>query len=252
MTRCAPIRRCVPPIWGIAMLEVSGLVSGYFKGASVLQGIDLSAARGERLAIMGRNGMGKTLLAKTLMGLIRPTAGTIRLGGDEIGGMATHRISNLGLAYVPQGREIFGDFTVLENLRMGVIGKPGLGMEHLDRIFGWFPILKERQDQRAGTMSGGQMQQLAIGRALIGRPRLLLLDEPSEGIQPNIVHEMAEKLRSICAEEGLTVVVIEQNFDMVEILAERVAFIENGLITGEVGVPALSADPDLITRHMGL
>jgi len=153
---------------------------------------------------------------------------------------------------VPQGREIFADFTVLENLRMGVIGKPGLGMDHLDRIYGWFPILKERENQRAGTMSGGQMQQLAIARALIGRPKLLLLDEPSEGIQPNIVHEIAEKLRMICAEEGLTVVVIEQNFDMVEILAERVAFIENGKITGEVPVARLSADPDLITHHMGL
>ena len=234
------------------MLEIAGLVSGYGKGASVLKGIDLTAAKGDRLAIMGRNGMGKTLLAKTLMGLVRPSAGKIIFDGADITGQPAHRISNMGMAYVPQGREIFADFTVLENLRMGVIGKPGLGLEHLERIFGWFPILKERERQRAGTMSGGQMQQLAIARALIGRPKLLLLDEPSEGIQPNIVHEMAEKLRMICAQEGLTVIVIEQNFDMVEILAERVAFIENGKITGEVGVPQLSADPDLITRHMGL
>lgn len=234
------------------MLEIEKLVSGYGKGASVLKGIDLRAERGDRLAIMGRNGMGKTLLAKTLMGLVRPSAGEIRFNGAEIGGLPAHRISNMGMAYVPQGREIFADFTVLENLRMGVIGKPGLGMDHLDRIYGWFPILKERENQRAGTMSGGQMQQLAIARALIGRPKLLLLDEPSEGIQPNIVHEIAEKLRMICAEEGLTVVVIEQNFDMVEILAERVAFIENGKITGEVPVARLSADPDLITHHMGL
>lgn len=234
------------------MLEIKGLVSGYGKGASVLKGVDLSARPADRLAIMGRNGMGKTLLAKTLIGLIRPSAGTIRFDGAEIGGLPAHRVSNMGMAYVPQGREIFTDFTVLENLRMGVIGKPGLGMDHLDRIYGWFPILKEREDQRAGTMSGGQMQQLAIARALIGKPKLLVLDEPSEGIQPNIVHEMAEKLRAICSEEGLTVVVIEQNFDMVEILAERVAFIENGRITGEVPVASLAADPELITQHMGL
>lgn len=234
------------------MLEIKGLVSGYGKGASVLKGIDLSARPADRLAIMGRNGMGKTLLAKTLIGLIRPSAGTIRFDGAQIGGLPAHRVSNMGMAYVPQGREIFTDFTVLENLRMGVIGKPGLGMDHLDRIYGWFPILKEREDQRAGTMSGGQMQQLAIARALIGKPKLLVLDEPSEGIQPNIVHEMAEKLRAICSEEGLTVVVIEQNFDMVEILAERVAFIENGRITGEVPVASLAADPELITQHMGL
>lgn len=234
------------------MLEIQGLVSGYGKGASVLKGIDLNAARADRLAIMGRNGMGKTLLAKTIMGLVRPSSGSIRFDGNEVGGLPAHRISNLGIAYVPQGREIFADFTVLENLRMGVIGKQGMGLEYLDRIYGWFPILKERERQRAGTMSGGQMQQLAIARALIGRPKLLLLDEPSEGIQPNIVHEMAQKLRTICTEEGLTVIVIEQNFDMVEILAERVAFIENGKIIGEALVSALSANPELITQHMGL
>lgn len=252
MMRCGPIHRFVPHIWEIGMLEIEGLVSGYGKGASVLKGVDLKAAKGDRLAIMGRNGMGKTLLAKTVMGLVRPFAGKIRFDGKETTGLPAHRISNSGMAYVPQGREIFADFTVFENLRMGIIGKPGLGLDYLDRIYGWFPILKERERQRAGTMSGGQMQQLAIARALIGRPKLLLLDEPSEGIQPNIVHEMAEKLRMICAEEGLTVVVIEQNFDMVEILAERVAFIENGKITGNIPVPQLSADPELITRHMGL
>lgn len=243
---------CARPIWETGMLEIKGLVSGYGKGTSVLKGVDLTAGTADRLAIMGRNGMGKTLLAKTLIGLIRPSAGSIRFGGTEIGGLPAHRVSNLGMAYVPQGREIFTDFTVLENLRMGVIGKPRLGMDHLARIYGWFPILQERQDQRAGTMSGGQMQQLAIARALIGKPKLLVLDEPSEGIQPNIVHEMAEKLRMICAEEGLTVVVIEQNFDMVEILAERVAFIENGRITGEVPVASLASDPEIITKHMGL
>ena len=252
MTKCAPTRRCAPPIWETAMLEIAGLVSGYGKGASVLKGVDLKASSGDRLAIMGRNGMGKTLLAKTVMGLVRPSGGTVRFDGTETTGMPAHRISNMGMAYVPQGREIFADFTVLENLRMGVIGKPGLGLDYLERIYGWFPILRERERQRAGTMSGGQMQQLAIARALIARPKLLLLDEPSEGIQPNIVHEMAEKLRTICAEEGLTVVVIEQNFDMVEILAERVAFIENGRITGEIPVARLSANPELITQHMGL
>lgn len=252
MTMCAPIRRCAPPIWGIAMLEVRGLVSGYGKGAPVLKGVDLTAARGDRIAIMGRNGMGKTLFAKTLIGLIRPMEGTIHFDGTPTAGLPAHRVSNLGLAYVPQGREIFGDFTVLENLRMGVIGKPGQGMERLEQILGWFPILRERATQRAGTMSGGQMQQLAIARALISGPKLLLLDEPSEGIQPNIVHEIAEKLRNISQQEGLTVLVIEQNFDMVEILADRVAFIENGRITGEQPVARLSADPGLITQHMGL
>ncbi|MBN9060141.1 ABC transporter ATP-binding protein [Kaistia sp. MMO-174] len=234
------------------MLEINAVRSGYARGADVLKGIDLTVAPGERLAIMGRNGMGKTLLAKTIIGLIKPSAGAITLEGKPIGGLPAHRISNMGVAYVPQGREIFDDFSILENLRMGVIGKPGLGLEHLDQIYDWFPILRERHAQRAGTLSGGQMQQLAIARALIGRPKLLLLDEPSEGIQPNIVHEIAEKLAAISATEGLTVVVIEQNFEMVEILAERVAFLENGLITGESPTARLIADPELITQNMGL
>ena len=234
------------------MLEIRGLVAGYGRGASVLRGIDVRVETGDRLAIMGRNGMGKTLLAKTLIGLIRPSAGAIRFAGTEIARLPAHRVSNMGMAYVPQGREIFSELTVLQNLRMGVIGKPGSNMDHLERIHGWFPILKERASQLAGTMSGGQMQQLAIARALIGKPKLLLLDEPSEGIQPNIVHEIAQKLRMICAEDGLTIVVIEQNFDMVEVLAERVAFMENGKIAGEVAVARLAADPELISRHMGL
>lgn len=234
------------------MLEINAVRSGYARGADILKGIDLKVAPGERLAIMGRNGMGKTLLAKTIIGLIKPSAGTIRLEGTPIGGLPAHRISNMGVAYVPQGREIFGDFSILENLRMGVIGKPGLGLEHLDQIYDWFPILRERHGQRAGTLSGGQMQQLAIARALIGRPKLLLLDEPSEGIQPNIVHEIAEKLSAISATEGLTVIVIEQNFEMVEILAERVAFLENGRITGESPTARLVAEPELITQNMGL
>ena len=234
------------------MLEIKGVCSGYARGADVLKGVDLKVAPGERVAIMGRNGMGKALLAKTIMGLVKPSAGQIRLQGASIGGMPAHKISNLGVAYVPQGREIFGDFTILQNLHMGVIGKPGLGLEDLEKIYDWFPILRERQSQRAGTMSGGQMQQLAIARALIGRPKLLLLDEPSEGIQPNIVHEIAEKLSAISATEGLTVIVIEQNFEMVEILAERVAFLENGRITGESLTSRLVAEPELITQNMGL
>ena len=252
MAKSAPIPGCARPIWGTAMLEIQGLVAGYGKGAAVLKGIDVRVKTGDRLAIMGRNGMGKTLLAKTLIGLIRPSAGAIRFADTEIGRLPAHRVSNMGMAYVPQGREIFSELTVFENLRMGVLGKPGSGMDHLERIHGWFPILKERANQPAGTMSGGQMQQLAIARALIGKPKLLLLDEPSEGIQPNIVHEIAQKLRMICAEDGLTIIVIEQNFDMVEMLAERVAFMENGKITGEVSIARLSADPGLISRHMGL
>ncbi len=234
------------------ILEVSDLHAGYIRGASVLKGVGMSIRAGERVAVMGRNGMGKTLLVKTLMGIVRPSSGSIRFDGTRIDGLPTHRISNLGIAYVPQGREIFADFTVLDNLRMGVIGKPHLRQAGFERVYEWFPILAERRHQRAGTMSGGQMQQLAIARALVGRPKLLLLDEPSEGIQPSIVHEIAITLRRICAEEALTVILIEQNSEMVERLSERVAFIEKGRIAAEVGVSALAEDETLIERYLGV
>lgn len=234
------------------ILRISDLHSGYLRGADVLRGIDMEVSPGERVAVMGRNGMGKTLLVKTIMGLVRPSSGRIRFDGADIAGLATYRISNLGIAYVPQGREIFGDFSVLDNLRMGVIGKPKLRSENFEQVFHWFPILAERRNQRAGTMSGGQMQQLAIGRALAGRPRLLLLDEPSEGIQPSIVHEIALTLRRICTEENLTVIVIEQNTEMVERLASRVAFIEKGVIAHQVAVGDLAGNPALIERYLGV
>ncbi|KPP98832.1 MAG: ABC-type high affinity urea uptake system ATPase component UrtE [Rhodobacteraceae bacterium HLUCCA12] len=234
------------------ILEISDFHAGYIRDANVLQGVDLSVRAGERLAIMGRNGMGKTLLVKSIMGLVRPSAGAIRFDGMAITGMPTHRISNLGVAYVPQGREIFADFTVLENLRLGIIGKPALRSESFDQVFEWFPILAERKSQRAGTMSGGQMQQLAIARALVGRPKLLLLDEPSEGIQPSIVHEIAVTLNRISADEALTVVVIEQNVEMVERLSERVLFLENGRIAEQANVHDLSEDPSVIERYLGV
>lgn len=234
------------------MLEINGLEAGYIKGSSVLKGIDLSIATGERLAIMGRNGMGKTLLMKTVMGLIRPNSGSIRFKGQAIAGLAPHVISNRGIAYVPQGREIFRDFTVEENLLMGFVGKPQVTKPDFDKIYGWFPILAERRGQRAGTMSGGQQQQLAIGRALIGQPELLLLDEPSEGIQPSIVQEIAETLSKICREEGLTVIVVEQNTDLVKALSQSVAFLENGAIAARIETAALIADQSLLETYMGL
>lgn len=234
------------------ILQISDLHAGYIRDANVLRGIGMNVARGERIAVMGRNGMGKTLLVKTIMGLVAPSSGRIRFDGTDIAGLPTHRISNLGIAYVPQGREIFGDFSVLDNLRMGVIGKPHLRSVSFDQVFEWFPILAERRNQRAGTMSGGQMQQLAIGRALVGRPKLLLLDEPSEGIQPSIVHEIALTLRRICIEEELTVIVIEQNTEMVEHLASKVVFIEKGVIVNEVDIGDLTGNQALIERYLGV
>lgn len=234
------------------MLGIKALESGYIRGASVLKGIELSVAAGERLAIMGRNGMGKTLLMQTIIGLIKPNCGTIHFNGIDITELPPHDRSNSGIAYVPQGREVFLDFTVEENLLMGFVGKPWITTPNFDKIYGWFPILAERRDQKAGTMSGGQQQQLAIGRALIGEPKLLLLDEPSEGIQPSIVQEIGETLSNVCRDQGLTVIVVEQNVELVKALSQSVAFLENGSLVARVDTSEIMADPALLEKYMGL
>ena len=234
------------------MLNVRDLKAGYIRGAPVLKGLDQDLARGDCIALMGRNGMGKTTFVKALMGVLPQISGSIRFLDQELVALPPYRISNAGIAYVPQGREIFPDFTVEQNLTMGRIGKPKQGNESFDFVYEYFPILAERHEQLGGTLSGGQQQQLAIARALVGRPDLLLLDEPSEGIQPSIVQEMAAILRRIVAQEKMTVIVVEQNLDMVRRLAHHVRFIENGLIKSEVAVDEINKDPAIISRYLSV
>ncbi|MBX6320865.1 MAG: ABC transporter ATP-binding protein [Rhodospirillaceae bacterium] len=234
------------------MLSVEGLVAGYQAGSRVLQGLSLEVHEGETVALMGRNGMGKTTFLRTLMGHLRASAGRIRFAGRDILGLRPFEISNLGVAYVPQGREVFRDFTVQENLILGVLGKPGLPARVDERLYEWFPILTERRQQKAGTLSGGEQQQLAIARALAGRPRLLLLDEPSEGIQPSIVQAIADTVRAIAEAEGLTVLLVEQNLDLVLGMAERCLFIENGVIAESAPVGELRRSPALLDRYLSV
>jgi branched-chain amino acid transport system ATP-binding protein/urea transport system ATP-binding protein len=234
------------------MLKVSDLKAGYIRGAPVLKGLDLDLARGDCLALMGRNGMGKTTFVKALMGVLPHISGSIRFLDQELVALPPYRISNAGIAYVPQGREIFPDFTVEQNLTMGRIGKPKLRNESFDFVYDYFPILKERHTQLGGTLSGGQQQQLAIARALVGRPDLLILDEPSEGIQPSIVQEMAAILRRIVKQEEMTVIVVEQNLELVRRLAQHVCFIENGLIKSDVAVDEINKDPAMIGRYLSV
>jgi len=233
------------------MLTVEKLTAGYGSGL-VLQGIDLELRPGSVTALLGRNGMGKTTLMRTIMGLLPAASGRIRFKGRDLSGLAPYAIANLGIGYVPQGREIFADFTVAENLMLGVLGKPADRRAIPDAVFESFPILKERLSQKAGTMSGGQQQQLAIARALVGRPGLLLLDEPSEGIQPSIVREIAATLRGIAARHELTVLVVEQNVEMVFDMADDCAFIENGRVAEQVGVAALRSGDSLLHRYLAV
>ncbi len=233
------------------MLAIDGLESGY-RGSLVLHGIDLAVAEGRIVALLGRNGMGKTTLLKTLMGLVPATAGRIEFRGRDIAGHAPYAVARLGIAYVPQGREIFADLSVADNLRLGRLGKPDLDDRVPDALFDYFPILAERRAQKAGTLSGGEQQQLAIARALAGEPRLLLLDEPSEGIQPSIVAELGRTLRAIADAEALTILIVEQNVELVFDLADDCAFIENGRVADRVETAALRADDTLLHRYLAV
>ena len=231
------------------MLTIEGLHASY-GGSLILQGVDLSIQHGEIKAIMGRNGMGKTTLLKTIMGLLVPRSGKILLEGRPLQGLRTHEIAGAGIGYVPQGREIFNDFTVWENLRLGLLRNPRSRREIPKEIFEYFPILAERQNQRAGSFSGGEQQMLAIARALVSHPKLLLLDEPSEGIQPSIVDQICKILRKINQETGLTVVIVEQNVDMLLSVAGNCAFMEKGRVVETCSIQDVQEDCAIITRHM--
>lgn len=233
------------------MLEIHNLSSGY-GDAMVLRDFSCQIDTGKVTALMGRNGMGKTTLVKTIMGLIRAKSGRIMFDGTAIEKQPTHQISRNGMGYVPQGREIFADFTVTENLRLSLLGHEGGNVLTLQQIYDWFPILKERAEQRAGTFSGGQQQILAIARALIGGPKMLLLDEPTEGIQPSIVHDIGAQLSRIARETGLSILIVEQNVDMVRTLADEVLFMENGAIQERCDIETLRQDDSLLHRYLSV
>ena len=207
------------------MLSVQSLTAAY--GASeVLHGIDINVPAGEIVAIMGRNGMGKTTLMKTLMGIVPEKSGAVDVDGIPITGLKSHQRVAKGMAYVPQGRMIFSAMTVQENVETGltVTGQTKVP----DDIYELFPVLLDMKLRRGGNLSGGQQQQLAIARALASNPKVLLLDEPTEGIQPSIIREMARTLRKIRDQKGLTIVVSEQVLSFALDVADRVMVIENG------------------------
>jgi len=234
------------------VLIVRDLAAGYQRGSRVLDGVTLRIERGEVVALMGRNGMGKTTLMKAIAGHLLDATGSIIFNGVEILGLAPHQIANFGVGYVPQGRDIFSDFTTEENLLMGVVGKKQLRNRVPDWVYDLFPVLAERRRQFAGTLSGGQQQQLAIVRALVGEPILLLLDEPSEGIQPSIVQEIARTIRKIAGQRNLTILVVEQNLEFVLSTASRCLFMENGRIAEEAPVELLRSGSSLVQKYLSV
>ncbi len=230
------------------MLEVEAVHAGYGP-VPVLNGASLRVAAGERVVIIGRNGVGKTALLRALMGFLRCRSGQIRLGGRDVTRLPAHARARLGLGYVPQGREIFPALTVRENLAMGGVARGRSGrMEELLEIF---PRLGERLAQRGGNLSGGEQQILAIARALMGEPTLLLLDEPTEGIQPSIVDEILDRLVGINTRLGVTMILVEQNLDFAREFAQRAYTMLKGQITEELSPDGLD-DPRVIAEYLGV
>ncbi|MEW5728114.1 MAG: ABC transporter ATP-binding protein [Pseudomonadota bacterium] len=213
------------------MLRVENLHSGYGR-IQALHGIDLDVAEGQIVALIGANGAGKTTLLMTICGNPRATAGRVLLGGEDVTRLPTHKIARLGLAHCPEGRRIFPRMSVLENLRMGaVVADPVHFADDLERVLELFPRLKERLTQRGGTLSGGEQQMLAIGRALMSRPRVLLLDEPSLGLAPLVVRHIFDLIARINREQKVTVFLVEQNAYHALKLAHRAHVMVNGRIT---------------------
>ncbi len=230
------------------MMEVDNLVAGYGR-IEVLGGISFRIDAGECVGILGHNGMGKSTLLKTLVGLLPASAGAIRFEGRAIEHLPAHRRARLGIGYVPQGRQIFPGLTVRENLAFAAAAKPGLPATGAVAVLEKFPELRRLLDRAGGALSGGEQQLLAVARALCGAPRLLLLDEPTEGIQPSIVEAIAARIQDL-RRGGLTVLLVEQNLEFIRALADRVLLIHRGRILRELPPDAL-AETELMEEFVG-
>ena len=230
-------------------LDLDAIHCGY-DNVRVLKGVSLQVRPAEIHALLGRNGAGKTTTLKAIMGLVRCNEGSIRLDGEELTRRAAHQIPRLGLAYVPQGRRLFPQMSVADNLRMGLLAGSG-SAETMQQVLDLFPILRERLSQQAGTMSGGQQQMLAMGRALCLQPKVLLLDEPCEGLQPSLVDKVLATIAQL-RDRGVSVLLVEQKVDAALQVADRVSFLENGVLRHEALPAQLASDPEPLHRYVGV
>jgi len=225
-------------------------VDAFYARSQILHGVTLDVPAGQLTAILGRNGVGKTTLLKTLMGMLDRMTGSIRLDESEIGQEPTHRRARAGIAYVPQGRQIIPDFTIRENILMGAFARRDGKRVIPDLAAELFPYLMDNLDRPGGVLSGGQQQQLAIARALAADPQVLLLDEPSEGIQPNVVEEIERIIMRLNQEFGMTVLLVEQNVAFVRRAGHRFAMMEKGRVVAEGAIETLT--DELVHRHMAV
>jgi urea transport system ATP-binding protein len=223
-------------------------VEQFYGESHTLWDVSMSLAPGQCTCLMGRNGVGKTTLLKTVMGLVPAKSGSVTFENAELLGKKTPQRAKLGIGYVPQGREIFPQMSVEDNLKLGLSARRDKLRTIPDKIYELFPVLKEMKNRRGGDLSGGQQQQLAIGRALVLDPKLLILDEPAEGIQPNIVAEIGNLIQRLCKEFGLTVLLVEQKLPFVRKFADHFVILDKGRVVAGGELAALS--DQLVARHL--
>src|SRR5471032_2428876 len=232
------------------MLQVEK-INQYYGSSHTLRGVSLSLEKGKCLALLGRNGVGKTTLLKCLMGVLPSAAGKITLEGRDITRLKPHQRAALGIAYVPQGREIFARLTVEENLLMGMATKSGRKASTIKgEVYELFPVLKEMLHRRGGDLSGGQQQQLAIARALLAEPKLIILDEPTEGIQPSIIKDIERVIRLLGQRGDMAILLCEQYFDFAHVLADKFVLLSRGEVVAS-GAQAAMNEPD-VKRHLAV
>jgi branched-chain amino acid transport system ATP-binding protein len=235
------------------MLEVDGVHTFYAK-SHILQGVSLQVAAGEVVGLIGRNGVGKSTTLKTIMGLVRPSQGRITFEGRDIAGTAPYRLARMGIGYVPEDRRIFRLLSVLENMRTG-LDRTGVTAERrqalLDKVYASFPVLEQRRNQAGGTLSGGEQQMLAIARAMMLEPRIILLDEPTEGLMPRMVGHIREIIEAL-HREGVAILLVEQNVPLTLAVSNRVYIMEKGVVRHHALASELRADATVIHQYLGV
>jgi len=232
----------------MALLEIHDLQAAYGP-VPILHKIDMHVEKGEFIGVLGHNGMGKTTLLRALMGFVTTTGGSIKYQDQEIRRLATYRRARMGMSLVPQGREIFPNLTVQENLAVGSLGK-SVSLDRIDETLEFFPRLRSLLDRRGGALSGGEQQILAIARCLCNQPTLILLDEPTEGVQPSIIDEISEVLQELQVKQNLTIVLVEQNLDFIVGLASRIYTISRGVLDTEIPIEEIQ-DATMVAEYLG-
>jgi len=222
----------------------------YYGHVQVLRGVSLDLAPGEVLCLLGRNGAGKTTTLKAIMGVVRPRAGRVLLDDANLTALPAHEVPKRGIAYVPQGRRLFAELTVEENLMLGLMTR-NHGQETRDRVLSLFPVLRERLQQRSGTLSGGEQEMLAVARALCLEPKVLLLDEPTEGLMPAMIATILETVKALRS-QGVATILVEQRVQAALAVADRVAFMEHGQLKETATPDSLRADPALLHHYVGV